>query len=83
MSAAEMGNYGAVVRLLNRAPELIDIADNRQRTPLWLAARKGRDRAVLALIEAGADVNSVDRLGRTALRVAVEKRGDRVRMRVG
>ncbi|KAK5634326.1 hypothetical protein RRF57_010040 [Xylaria bambusicola] len=40
------------------------------------AAHRGNVAAVLALVDAGAEVNNVDRLGITALHFAIDSRGE-------
>lgn len=45
----------------------IDLADKEQRTALRAASWSGHEDILKALINAGADVNSVDRQGRTSL----------------
>jgi len=51
-------------------PELAAAAHPSGHTPLHCAASYGRAEVVAALLAAGADVNAVDRHGRTPLRYA-------------
>lgn len=54
--------------MLIKHPEIqIDLADKEQRTALRAASWSGHEDILKALINAGADVNSVDRQGRTSL----------------
>lgn len=72
--AAEAGDFNIFSILLR--PEFfkgdIDVRDSQGATPLILAAREGNDLLVQVLIAKGADVNAVDRLGRSALGSAAQ-----------
>jgi len=57
--------------LLERWPEQCALPDFKGQTPLMLAADHGDAQVVRALLDAGADVNAQDYLGRTALHAAI------------
>ncbi|KAJ4448639.1 hypothetical protein ANN_00029 [Periplaneta americana] len=68
--AAERGDTHRVQLLLD-AGSLVNAVDHAGRTPLWLAAREGRQDACRALLAAGARPDVKERpSGRTALHVA-------------
>ncbi|RYC55361.1 hypothetical protein CHU98_g10849 [Xylaria longipes] len=69
---AVQGRNEAVVKLLV-ATERVDLnaVNNNGCTPLMLAADIGNEAAVRRLLEAGADIDMVDKSGRTALKHAV------------
>ena len=53
--------------------QILEIPDSQSRLPLTLAVQLGNTEAIQLLIEAGADVNTIDELtGRTSLHFAVE-----------
>ena len=53
--------------------QILEIPDSQSRLPLTLAVQLGNTEAIQLLIEAGADVNTIDELtGRTPLHFAVE-----------
>lgn len=58
------GDKGGVLQELNNGVEA-NLADYDRRTALHLAACEGCTEIVVLLLERGADVNSVDRWGRT------------------
>ena len=64
----------SICLLLERWPEQCALADFKGQTPLMLAADHGDVQVVRALLDAGADVNAQDYLGRTALHAAVTGR---------
>lgn len=51
----------------------VNIADNRQRSPLQRASQKGYDKIAMALIKQGANINSQDTLGTTPLQASIDK----------
>ena len=60
--------------LLAEWPEQANLADFKGQTPLMLAANEGDVELVHLLLEAGADVDAQDYIGRTALHSAVTGR---------
>jgi ankyrin repeat protein len=56
--------------------KLLAITDERGRTPLHTAIESGSERAVVNLVTAGANVNTIQSDGRTPISVAVENRWD-------
>lgn len=63
------------LRLLIRAGANINLCTTSSyRTPILFAARNGRSECVKLLVEAGADVNVVDRFGMTPIFVAIANR---------
>lgn len=73
-AAASSGDFTTLSILLR--PEFfkgdIDIRDSQGATPLLLAATAGDDMSLRALIAKGADVNAVDKLGRSVLGCAAQ-----------
>ena len=56
--------------------QILEIPDGQSRLPLTMAVQLGNIDAIQLLVEAGADVNSVDEItGRTALHFAIELAG--------
>eukprot|EP00435_Cladocopium_sp_Y103_P076030 s2_g73.t1 len=72
--AAEEGNVGAVRHFLRVDPESLERKDEKRkgRTPLHLAAEKGRVEVVALLLRFGASVEATDRDGWTAWLGAAE-----------
>ena len=64
----------AVKILLAAWPEQVNLSDFKGQTPLMLAADKNDDVLAKIFLDAGADVNAQDYLGRTALHSAVTGR---------
>ena len=64
----------AMQMLLAEWPEQANLADFKGQTPLMLAANEGDVELVHLLLEAGADVDAQDYIGRTALHSAVTGR---------
>lgn len=61
-SSLFLGGHTEIVKLLIKHPDIqIDLADKEQRTALRAASWSGHEDILKALINAGADVNSVDR----------------------
>ena len=58
------GDKGGVIQELEKGVEA-NLADYDKRTALHLAACEGCEEIVVLLLEKGADVNSIDRWGRT------------------
>lgn len=58
------GDKDGVLQELEKGVEL-NLADYDKRTALHLASSEGRSEIVVLLLERGADVNSLDRWGRT------------------
>ncbi|KIZ05791.1 hypothetical protein MNEG_2175 [Monoraphidium neglectum] len=71
LSAAQLGQAGAVGVLAEFDADLEEADGVRKGTPLMHAANNGEAAAVRALIECGADVEATDDNGYTALMVAV------------
>ncbi|KAK1750984.1 ankyrin repeat-containing domain protein [Echria macrotheca] len=69
--AASRGHLKAVTRLIGHVA--VGVADNLQRTALYLAAASGHNEVAAALLANGADVNAADYLQRTPLRIAAER----------
>ncbi|MCJ1243058.1 hypothetical protein MMC30_000254 [Trapelia coarctata] len=70
MMAAELGDVKLMQMLINAGALIEVVCEKEGRTPLHLAARKGRRVAVKYLVEGGADVNAKDVEGATALSLA-------------
>ena len=68
--AAVKRNIDAVRHLTETQPDLVHSRDEKQRTPLQLAARGGCLEVVELLIKAGADVNTTDEKYQTPLQMA-------------
>src|SRR5579884_4174855 len=68
--AAVKRNVEGVRALIQSRPELIHIRDDKQRTPLQLAARGGCLEVVQMLLAGGADVNTTDEKFQTPLQMA-------------
>ncbi|KAJ2371222.1 Chitin synthase, class 3, partial [Coemansia sp. RSA 2611] len=68
--AAYHGHKDVVVRMLRHAPSIVDLCDNTGKTPLMLAAFRGRTQAVSALLKGFSNVNIQDTSGWTALMYA-------------
>ncbi|KAJ2883084.1 ATP-dependent RNA helicase [Coemansia asiatica] len=68
--AAYHGNKDAIQRLLAELPMGTGLRDNTGKTPLMLAAFRGRTHIVSILLTAGAPVNAQDKAGWTALMYA-------------
>ena len=58
------------MRLLLDRAATIEAADEEGRTPLWRAARSGREGVVWLLLDKGANNEANDACGRTALHIA-------------
>ena len=71
-----MAGQADIIRLLYSELEYLDINirtdEGPASTPLHLAAQRGKAEAVIALVDCGAILDSVDRCWRTPLDVAVE-----------
>lgn len=67
MCAALQGEAFVRVLLSAGASDSINEVDPDKRSALILAARQGKQEVVAALVDAGADVNLVDKTGQTAL----------------
>ena len=68
-------NWHQAIRIVSAAwPKLLDRADLKGQTPLMMAADKGDETMVRALLEAGANEDLQDYFGRTALHVAAAAR---------
>jgi|GEM_PF-1623176 len=74
--AAQHGQIGAVHLLLHVAP--VDAVDGLGRTPFWCAIEKGHVEAARLLLEAGADINTRDRNGVTALLWRIQYGGEAI-----
>lgn len=70
--AASSGDVTTMLTLMTEGGIDVDIADDRERTALHVAADRGQLPAVLFLIEKGCNVNQTDSGRRTALHYAVE-----------
>lgn len=64
----------AIRQMIELWPEIINVSDFKQQTPLMLAAHNKDHETVEALLKAGADPNLRDFTGRTALHAAVASR---------
>ncbi|KAJ3536445.1 hypothetical protein NM208_g6710 [Fusarium decemcellulare] len=69
--AASGGVDKSLKRLLSEQGIEVNTRDKHGRSPLSWAARNGKLTAVCSLLSAGADINSVDDTGHTALMLAV------------
>lgn len=69
--AAEKGHAGVVKELLTMRDISIDMLDSDWHTPLHLAATNGYVDVMRILLQAGADVNAVDKYGQTPLQLAI------------
>jgi ankyrin repeat protein len=56
----------------------VNIASSDGTTPLHMAAEKGHEAGVVALMYAGADINAVTRTGRTPLYVAMHEKREKI-----
>ena len=67
--AAKDGDIQKVISVLNDDPNMIDIVDSRNNTPLILAAgsRKNNTEVIRTLIENGANVHAMNNNMRTAI----------------
>ncbi|KAJ2910078.1 ATP-dependent RNA helicase [Coemansia aciculifera] len=68
--AAYHGYKDIVLCILRHSPSAIDLRDSTGKTPLMLAAFRGRTQAVSALLSSSANVNAQDTSGWTALMYA-------------
>ncbi|KAJ1720338.1 ATP-dependent RNA helicase [Coemansia erecta] len=68
--AAYHGNKDAIRRLIAEHPSANDLRDNTEKTPLMLAAFRGRTQIASILLSASAPVNAQDKAGWTALMYA-------------
>ena len=68
--AAKSGMSKALRKILDLAPETIDVQDSEGSTPLMVAAATGRADAINALLERGANRELRDAKGRKATQVA-------------
>ncbi|MEM1211738.1 MAG: ankyrin repeat domain-containing protein [Planctomycetota bacterium] len=75
MAAAEAGNVPAIRMLIEAGMAVDGTSPRLERTPLFLAVMKKRRAAIEVLIEAGADVNTQDQYGTSALATAA-RQGD-------
>jgi ankyrin repeat protein len=66
-SASESNFTEVVTRLLSAGARIEDVAADDGRTPLWLACRHSKLDAVRVLLQKGADVNTKDAQGVSAL----------------
>ena len=64
LHCSSKGDKGGVIQELEKGVEA-NLADYDKRTALHLAACEGCEEIVVLLLEKGADVNSIDRWGRT------------------
>lgn len=72
MNFAAIQLDGAKLQLVAaHAIEKLDMPNYQGKTPLCIAAYNGNADAVSALLRAGAGVNTTDRMGYTALRLAL------------
>jgi uncharacterized protein len=71
--AAEKGNYARVQELLSQGTRIDQLRWPNDETSLMIAARRGDLDIVKALLNAGADINTKNRFGDTALTKAVYK----------
>src|SRR6185503_6719890 len=78
--AAMAGDVAAIKRLIARKADVNGRVKSNEfyssewgNTPLMLAVRDGRDEAVAALLEAGADVNAVNDRGVSVLHRAIAR----------
>ena len=69
LMAAKDGDIQKVISFLNDDPNMIDIVDSRNNTPLILAAgsRKNNTEVIRTLIENGANVHAMNNNMRTAI----------------
>jgi ankyrin repeat protein len=74
MWAAAFNNSPAAVRLLVRGGAVVDARGGE--TPFMFAVKWSHFEAAKALLDAGANVNVQDRLGKTALHYMLKKRSD-------
>jgi ankyrin repeat protein len=72
ISAAETGHLNIVKELLKASGINVNYKNERADTPLITAIKKGHLGIVKELIQAGANVNDVDRYGNTPLIIAVD-----------
>lgn len=77
MIAAENGELEFLKLLLPAERSLLDMKDSDGNTALHLAARKGHDSLVQALIESGADLGATNKRHNTPLEMAAMR--DRIR----
>lgn len=71
MSAASAGDVSSIQTLILNRSDVNAKHGSLQLTPLMIAALRGRKAAVEALLAAGAEINSTDKDGYTALAYAV------------
>ncbi|KAJ2493940.1 ATP-dependent RNA helicase [Coemansia sp. RSA 2050] len=68
--AAYHGHKDVIIRMLQHASSIVDLCDNTGKTPLMLAAFRGRTQAVSTLLKGLSNVNTQDTSGWTALMYA-------------
>ena len=71
--AASTGNIDMVNTILNRPDRDIDVADNEGYTPLMIATMNLRKEAVIALVNAGANLTAKSTQGKTAIDIATQQ----------
>lgn len=74
LNVAQDGLIGAVREIIKEWPEIVDVSDFKQQTPLMMAAHNQDYRTVELLLNAKANPNLRDLKGRTALHSAAASR---------
>jgi Ankyrin repeats (3 copies) len=72
-TAVNLGLEDVVAQLLSNSKILCDAVDDKERTPLYCAVKKGNLKMVNLLIDAGADVNRQDKYKWSPLHEAVSQ----------